>query len=284
MLDIAAEIIKHSSYNGDEIITIKLNYPRFILAQINTSRMLSKNTASSRAVPTKSLLEMDIFIPEHVGINKSGMESTEYLSGKDLKRFQKLWTNLYSKVAKDVIKMQDELNVHKQTVNRLLEPFLYSTSVLTGTRESWEHLIALRIHHSTQPEYQILAQKIQEAISNSIPQKLISGAWHLPYVDSTEPGENFENVKISVSCSAQISYRKLNDSKEKALEIYDKLNLVSKDPKNPPHSSPAMHQVLAVNPELLKTQPWYKSEMGDNFVQYWKLLEFENQVKKEKNK
>ncbi len=279
----SAEVVKHSSYKGREIITMALEYPRIILAQINTSRQLAKNTASSRAQTTKSLLEQDIFIPEKVGVNKPGMEATEYLTGKELKRFQKLWVGVYNKVAKDVQKIQDELNVHKQTTNRLLEVFSFTKSVLTGTKESWEHLLALRLEHSTQPEYQLLAQLIDTAISESIPQELKVGQWHLPFVDSVEAGEGMINVKTSVSMCAQTSYRKADDSQEKTDKIYNMLNLVSGS-EAPPHISPTQHQCLAADPELHKQQPEFWSEMGGfsnpGFVQYSKILE--NTVLKKK--
>lgn len=206
------------------------------------------------------------------------MQADEYLEGKDLKRFQKLWVNLYNKVAKDVEKIKSELNVHKQTLNRLLENFLFSKTVMTGTKESWQHILDLRLHRDSQPEFQELAQCIKDAIDSSTPQVLNAGEWHLPYVDSVVAGPNMENVKISVSCCAQVSYRKNDDSPEKALAIYNKLNLTSKDPMNPPHMSPAQHVAVSVDPNLQIQQSQYWSELGSyrnpGFVQYSKLLEF----------
>ena len=59
------------------------------------------------------------------------------------------------------------------------------------------------------------------------------GYWHpdteVPLADA---------VKISTSCVAQVSYRKLDDSLEKASKIYDMLNLPSSGgvfSDNPPH-------------------------------------------------
>ena len=47
-------ITAHSlSPQGDELITVLATFPRIILAEINTHRMLSKNTSSSRAIPFK---------------------------------------------------------------------------------------------------------------------------------------------------------------------------------------------------------------------------------------
>ena len=44
---ISAEIINHSKgENGGELITYKLTYPRIILSEMNTHKMIVKNTSS----------------------------------------------------------------------------------------------------------------------------------------------------------------------------------------------------------------------------------------------
>ena len=55
---IHAEIVGHSlSPQGDELISVLCTFPRIILAEVNTHRMLSKNTSSSRAIPFEKMLE-----------------------------------------------------------------------------------------------------------------------------------------------------------------------------------------------------------------------------------
>ena len=55
---IKAEIVAHSlSQQGDELISVLCTFPRIILAEVNTHRMLSKNTSSSRAIPFKKMVE-----------------------------------------------------------------------------------------------------------------------------------------------------------------------------------------------------------------------------------
>ena len=55
---IKAEIVGHSlSPQGDELISVLCTFPRIILAEVNTHRMLSKNTSSSRAIPFKKMVE-----------------------------------------------------------------------------------------------------------------------------------------------------------------------------------------------------------------------------------
>lgn len=53
---IKAEIVAHSlSPQGDELISVLCTFPRIILAEVNTHRMLSKNTSSSRAIKFKKM-------------------------------------------------------------------------------------------------------------------------------------------------------------------------------------------------------------------------------------
>lgn len=78
-----AEVVAHSKGpNGDELITVVGTFPRIILAEVNTHRMLSKNTSSSRAIPffkmVKSISD-NPFIPYAFQKHHSGMQGTEYL-------------------------------------------------------------------------------------------------------------------------------------------------------------------------------------------------------------
>ena len=55
---IKTEIVGHSlSPQGDELISVLCTFPRIILAEVNTHRMLSKNTSSSRAIPFHKMVK-----------------------------------------------------------------------------------------------------------------------------------------------------------------------------------------------------------------------------------
>ena len=57
---IKAEIVAHSiNEQGDELISVLVTMPRIILSEMNTHRMLSKNTSSSRAIPFNKMLEAE---------------------------------------------------------------------------------------------------------------------------------------------------------------------------------------------------------------------------------
>ena len=229
---------------------------------------------NSRAQPTKSLLETDLFVPGIVGVNQPGMQASKFLHGTELFEFQHDWVELYKLISEEVTKIQKKYNVHKQTINRVIEPFTYTIGTLTATESAWKHLIWLRKDHASQPEFQELAVKIEDAIRESSPQVLQYGQWHLPWVNSIEAGDNLENVKISVSCNAQTSYRKNDNSPEKALSIFDKLNLESKDPNFPPHVSPSYHTAMACSLDNLESKNnKLHTEFGDKWIQYGKFLE-----------
>ena len=67
--------------------------------------------------------------------------------------------------------------------------------------------------------------------------------------------------KISASCCAQVSYRKLDTSIEKALEIYDKLFSGAK-----PHLSPVEHQATPLD-ETCDVYGLWKNQI--NYPKSW---------------
>jgi hypothetical protein len=170
--------------------------------------------------------------------------------------------------------------------------------VITVTEEALKHFFWLRLHKDAQPEIRALAKVMQAALQESEPTKLEYGEWHLPYVtvspmydlsgervgsayytdgawnnelDRPEALTLVEAIKVSISCCAQVSYRKLDDSLEKAIMIYSKLNLPVDGvyPNDPPHFSPAEH--------VAKCDFGARSLSGnfacESFLQYRKALE-----------
>lgn len=138
-------------------------------------------------------------------------------------------------------KAYSDAGYHKQIVNRLLEPFQMMKVVCTATE--WDNFFHLRNHVDAQPEIHELARVMLEAKKQSTPEVLQPGEWHTPYVDHarrqsdgkllyckldennlvTEWLSEEDALKVSCSCCAQVSYRKLDDSLEKAIAIYDRL-------------------------------------------------------------
>jgi hypothetical protein len=258
MSDISAKVIAHSiTKEGQEIITFELEYPRFIHAEVMTHRVFSRNAQSSRAVPVKNTLAVNSKPVEPLvwGKNKAGMSSTEVLEGFKL-HVAKLTWSVGAWVAKKVSGVLNWAGLHKQWANRGTEPYSRIKVILTTTEI--ENFYWLRLDkEAAQPEIIALAEAMQKVHNQSKPKLLYPGQWHLPYVDTVQlsTGEQFYYIgadqveleqaqKISASCTAQVSYRKLDTSIEKALGIYERL---FSGPK--PHPSPTEHQATPIDYE-----------------------------------
>jgi len=250
MTQIKATVIAHSksAVNGKEIITMELEYPRFIHGEFMTHRMFSRNAASSRAIPVSKMIEQvrtSPAQPVHWGKNQPGMQAKEELEGNVKFTVEQEWKRVagYSAQCASVM---NNLGAHKQIVNRILEPFQTMKTVVTATE--WENFYWLRNHEDAQPEIKRLAEVMLEAVSKSNAYVLEVGDWHVPYWyngvwrqgSKNQDGSNAyldDALAISVSCCAQVSYRKLDDSLEKARDIYKRL--VESEPV---HASPLEHQ------------------------------------------
>lgn len=142
---IKAKVIADSrNLFGNRITTLIVTMPRYILAEFNTHRMLSKNSASSRAIPFEKNLksiEESPFIPIAWMKDHKGMQGTEYHSDVMSEVSKRKWL-----IARDwAVTYAQSLSlddVTKQLCNRLLEPFMWHTVIVTGTE--WENFFALR--------------------------------------------------------------------------------------------------------------------------------------------
>jgi hypothetical protein len=151
MKKISAEIVADSiDSRGNRITSFLLTYPRFIHGEIMTHRMFSRNSASSRAIPFNKMVKMveeDPFIPIAWQKHHKGMQGTEYFtSDVDIKSCRKQWLD-----ARDDAVLHSSFMYHdgttKQLVNRLLEPFMWHTILVTATE--YDNFFELRC-----PKYQ----------------------------------------------------------------------------------------------------------------------------------
>lgn len=236
----SAKIIADSTcYNGKRLTTFELEYPRFIHSEFMTHRMISKNSASSRAIPIHKVIEQIMenpAMPVYWGKNQAGMTAKEELYGLELQAAKDVWLTARNEAVKHALKL-NELGLHKQIANRILEPWVHMKVVATATE--WDNFFHLRRHKDAQPEIRALANEMYLAYTHSKPQMVYSGEYHLPYVtDEDRQRYDLDDcIKLSASLCAQVSYRKSDESLEKALLIYDKL-VNSK----PVHASPFEHQ------------------------------------------
>lgn len=253
MSNVTAVVIQDSlsKITGTRITTFEVTLHRFVLAELNTHRMFSRNGASSRAIPFERMVQYvreNMAEPVFWGKNQAGM-----VADVEIEHYNKGFVaSVWRAAAEDAIKHATTLHkmkVHKQICNRLLEPFTMQKMLITAT--SFDNWFWLRKHKDAQPEIKLLAQKMFEAYNESTPVPLNPNEWHVPYVTRTvdefgimrytdETGKNLtveEAVQISASCAAQTSYRRNDPSLEKASDIFDRLiNSV------PVHASPTEHQ------------------------------------------
>lgn len=250
MHKIQAKMICDSTTEGGvRISTFEVQYPRFIHSEVMTHRMFSRNSSSSRAIPVSKILEQVLenpATPIHVGKNQAGMVAESELSGCDKDRAVSIWKNAADSASSFSSELSS-IGVHKQLCNRITEPFQYMKVLITATE--YKNFFYLRNHKDAQPEIAELAKVMQEEYNNSTPRTLKAGEYHLPYIitKSTEDSQTYwldeetqisleDAIKISCSCSAQVSYRKLDLSLSKARDIYTRL--VHSEPV---HASPFEH-------------------------------------------
>jgi thymidylate synthase ThyX len=169
---IKAQVIADSKDQfGNRLTTLLVVMPRYILAEFNTHRMLSKNSASSRAIPFEKMIksvEENPFIPMAWQKDHKGMQGTEYFDEKNAIDLNvKTWLHARDQAiwnAKILNNFQESLNgyvgVTKQLCNRLLEPFMYHTVLVSATE--WENFFALRC-----PQYEIITHDQKTIIFRS---------------------------------------------------------------------------------------------------------------------
>lgn len=130
---------------GNRITSLLVTMPRIILAEFNTHRMFSRNTSSSRAIPFNKMvktIEEDHFIPIAWQKDHKGMQGTEYLTHSlEIKEAEQMWKKSLD-FALESAKNVYRAGVTKQLCNRLLEPFMWTTVLVTATE--WENFFALR--------------------------------------------------------------------------------------------------------------------------------------------
>lgn len=172
------------SPDGVRLTTMKATYPRFIHSELMTHRVFSRNAASSRAIPTEkniARVRENPFVPETFNARVKGMGVGEALEDQDSARTHWLGAAHAATVAAEAL---NALDVDKSRANRLLEPFLWMTTIISATE--WANFFALRDHPAAQPEFQITARLMREAIEASDPEMFDYGMWHMPLIQSCE--------------------------------------------------------------------------------------------------
>jgi thymidylate synthase ThyX len=310
-MTITAKIIADSvSGEGLRLTTFLLRYPRFIHAELMTHRMFSRNASSSRAIPVKKLIadiRRDPASFSYWGKNQKGMQASEELTGFSLWAVQSLWI-IGMWIMTTLALAANKLGAHKQTVNRMVEPWSHINVVVSST--NYANWFALRDHPDAMPEIHQLAKAMLEAYRESLPELLPAGVWHLPFTtthDSTTTAREARSEKpqasyldyidslndrlrrISTARCARTSYLTHDGRQttpEEDIALCDRL-LASE----PLHASPAEHQAMPDTKIIIKVtqmrgdeevswveERWEHPELHGNFegwIQHRKMLDNE---------
>lgn len=270
---------------GHRLTTLEATFPRFVLAEFNTHRVFSRNSASSRAIPIAKQLRRvldDPYVPIEFGSNQPGMQAGPALDGEKREAAQREWlsarddavrrvlglvagpdalspgTDLHEALEQVEAAIRDRaqptewLNVHKQVANRLLEPFMWHTVIVTATE--WDNFWNLRCHPDAQPEIRLIAERMRTAAEASDPVELGPGEWHLPLIrpeDREEVGSTEDLIKISAGRCARVSYLTHAGQRDLSadVELHDRL-LVSG------HMSPLEHPARPLDEAELRESEW----------------------------
>lgn len=249
------------SPNGTRMLTYSCDYMRFFHSELMTHRLLSKCAASSRAITVASMHEnirANTARPIEFGKNKRGMQATEMLDPATAAIVATFWDSARDAALSYAAAMH-ALGVHKQIANRVTEPFQMMRTTISGTE--WANIKHLRHHEMALPEFYELLDLLIKAEAQSEPFLLQPGQWHLPYLhthktatgevqyytsDNEQVSDINDALRISTSCCAQTSYRKNDETLEKATSLF--ATLIESQPV---HASPVEHQATPMEIESI---------------------------------
>jgi thymidylate synthase ThyX len=243
---------------GQQITTFVIErMPKCLLAELNTHRMLSRNAASSRAIPIEKVIqriEEDPYIPQFTR-NQKGMQGE--IGDKQFQEEAELkWLRAMDYAIAEAQRLS-EMGVHKQNANRLLEPFMYVPVVVTGTE--WENFFKLRCAKPTHPDLRNIAREMADLYIWANPKDLRPGEWHIPFVDDLHnptPGGSLipfaDALKISSARCARISYT-THDGRYSFERDFGLHDLLVKEG----HFSPLEHSAVAIASKTDKPEYGY---------------------------
>jgi hypothetical protein len=223
--------------------------------------MLSRNSSSSRAIPTEKLIQRvvnDPVVPLYIGANQKGMQTGAELPEEARKMAVEEWLRARDNAVGHARFMLGS-GVHKAIVNRLIEPWMWITVIISATE--WDNFFGLRLHKDAEPHFQYLARLMKESMdlwsSAHRTQELSEGAWHLPLWGASgdfdeacalayvKNGMSVEEIakRVSVGRCARVSYL-THDGRRDLVEdiaLHDRLIVAE-----PLHASPAEHVAQAL--------------------------------------
>ena len=327
-----AEVLCHSKpseWDGPELMTALVEYPRIVLAEVVTHRKvydnfgecdtvtsdrtttddMSKNSASSRAIPLWKMIQKvwtDPYVPDRFSAAGKGMQGAGWLVDGSDALARRSWLAASDDAIAHALMMtttadaddifnwvpglhralyarvrpaeQPSVGVHKQDVNRLLEPWAWVTQVLTADQFGWNNFYGLRCDAAAHPAFQRVARMLYLRHRESSPEPLRYGQWHLPFVDLAdrkdfvwlpEVGADLPDpIQFSAARTGWVSYE--NHDKD---GTPDQMRNTFKRflGGTPKHGSPVEHQATPVDERQPEAVPSLRSNLR-GWVQARKLV------------
>lgn len=211
----AKVILDSVNERGERLTTMEVTFHRFVLAEFNTHRVFSRNSASSRAIPVHKMLEraeLDPAWPLVWPAEQKGMQGGEDLHGADLAYAQELFARIHNQTLLNIRSYlawagnhPEAPRLHKSLINRLIEPFLWHTVIVSSTE--WNNFFLQRCSPLAQPEIKAAADLMKHEYLKSVPRRLRQGDWHTPYIQDDEMDWPVERRQmVSAARCARVSY------------------------------------------------------------------------------
>lgn len=261
---------------GKRLTTYELRYPRFIHAEVLTHRVFSRNSSSSRAIPVKKMIDQVLHnpaLPLWWGKNEKGMQAREELTGTALENAKRNWLLARDEAVTRVM-LLNEWGLHKQLANRLLEPWMFITVLVSATEYgNWFHL---RSHPDAQPEIKWVSDAMATLHMTHQPTLLQPGEWHLPFLGfpGDEALDEIQRKMVSVGRCCRVSYLTHNGERDVQADI-DKHNQLKQGSGGVGHWSPFEHVARALDTDE-------RTPTSGNFIgweQYRKLFREEHHAR-----
>lgn len=231
----AKVVLDSVSPAGARLTTMEWTYPRFIHSEIMTHRDRARNAASSRAIPWPKMMQRisdNPVVPLAFGMEQPGMQAGEPLPQHLADYANEIWMeardaamrladklhnigrsyyeehhdDVGANFSKEDIEQLRATKIHKSIPNRITEPWMWITVVMTAT--DWNNLFRQRCHPDAEIHFQKIAGMAREALVASTPTELGYGDWHMPYItEADRQSYNIEMLKrASVARCARVSY------------------------------------------------------------------------------
>lgn len=268
MTNVGASIVLDSiSPRGDRLTSFEITCHKWILAEINTHRMFSRSSASSRAIPIHKQIARvmeDPALPVQYAYNQAGMQASEDLTPEDQARAEKLIMDLRLMACQTVSELAQlgpidpnagkPVGLHKQWANRYLEPWMRHTVILTATDfDNFFYQRCTKFSPLAQPEFRAVADAMYDALQASTPAEVGYGEYHTPYIleDEYTNGSDLylpleKRKRVSTARCARVSYLTHDGVRDHSVDmkLFERL-----ESAEPPHAAPLEMVATPLRPQ-----------------------------------